>query len=45
MEKHITQLVGIYEWVENGEYPVKIDDLECIIKAICYQNAKRYFDF
>ena len=30
--------------VENGEYPADINSLGQIIKDICYNNAKRYFD-
>ena len=32
-------------WVENGEYPNDKESLEKIIKGICYQNAKDYFEF
>lgn len=32
-------------WVESGEYPANMKNLERIIKGICYQNAKEYFDF
>jgi glucuronate isomerase len=35
-------LIG--EWVENGEYPNDEDALGDIIRGICYENAKRYFD-
>jgi glucuronate isomerase len=31
-------------WVENGEYPLDTDMLSCIVKDICFQNAKRYFE-
>ncbi len=34
-------LIG--EWVENGEYPYDKKALECIVKGICYNNAKIYF--
>ncbi len=37
----LCDLVGT--WVENGEYPNSDQDLEQIIKGICYQNAKNYF--
>ncbi len=33
------------QWVENGEYPDDRDALEKIVKGICYQNAKEYFEF
>ena len=33
------------EWVENGEYPADMDMLEKIVKGICYENARDYFDF
>lgn len=32
------------EWVENGEYPNNMDDLEKIVEDICYNNAIRYFN-
>ncbi len=35
-------LIG--EWVENGEYPNDEKALGEIIRGICYENAKRYFD-
>ena len=35
----------IGEWVEKGEYPDDSEYLEKIIKGICYQNAKEYFEF
>ncbi|MBQ2891028.1 MAG: glucuronate isomerase [Clostridia bacterium] len=33
------------EWVEKGEYPKDMKALEKIVKGICYQNAKDYFNF
>ena len=39
----LCNLIG--EWVENGEYPANMKKLERIIKGICYQNAKEYFEF
>ena len=36
-------LIG--EWVENGEYPCDMDSLEKIVKGVCYENAKNYFNF
>ena len=35
-------LIG--EWVENGEYPNDEKMLGDIIRGICYENAKRYFE-
>ena len=32
-------------WVENGEYSKNMKNLEIIVKGICYDNAKKYFDF
>lgn len=32
-------------WVENGEYPEDYKSLEKIVKGICYENAKAYFEF
>lgn len=32
------------EWVENGEFPADQDTLETIVKGICFENAKDYFD-
>lgn len=39
----LCNLIG--EWVENGEYPEDYETLEKIIKGICYNNAKEYFNF
>ena len=36
-------LIG--EWVENGEYPCDMYSLEKIVKGVCYENAKNYFNF
>ena len=33
------------KWVEEGEYPNDMKTLEMIVKDICYNNAKEYFDF
>ena len=35
----------IGEWVESGEYPCDEVLLRKIIRGICYENAKNYFDF
>ncbi len=35
----------IGEWVTNGEYPEDYESLEKIVKGVCYQNAKEYFNF
>ena len=32
-------------WVENGMYPDDAEALENIIRGICYNNAKAYFQF
>ena len=32
-------------WVENGEYPKDMKNLEKIVKGISYNNAVRYFGF
>ena len=39
----LCNLIG--EWVENEEYPEDFETLEEIIKGICYNNAKNYFNF
>lgn len=39
----VCDLIG--SWVENGEYPNDIKTLETIVKGICYENAKEYFQF
>ena len=39
----VCNLIG--EWVENGEVPNDMDLLGDIVKGICYQNAKEYFEF
>ncbi len=31
--------------VENGEYPNDEEQLKSIVEGICYNNAKRYFEF
>lgn len=31
-------------WVENGEYPCNESSLQRIVEAVCYKNAKRYFN-
>ena len=31
------------EWVEAGEYPNDFDALATIVRGICYDNAKNYF--
>ena len=35
----------IGEWVENGEYPYDLKNLEDIVKGISYNNAVKYFGF
>ena len=34
----------IGQWVEDGEYPNDEKALEKIVKGICFDNAKRYFN-
>jgi glucuronate isomerase len=34
-------LIG--EWVENGEAPADAELLVGVVKDICYNNAKEYF--
>ena len=31
-------------WVENGEYPAESAPLEQLVKRICYENAKAFFN-
>lgn len=38
----LCDLLGI--WIENGEYPDDVESAGRIVKDICYNNAKRYFD-
>ena len=38
----LCSLIG--EWVENGEYPNDTKALADIVKGICYNNAKNYFE-
>lgn len=33
------------QWVEQGLYPADMDALEHIVRAVCYENAKAYFNF
>ncbi len=35
----------IGKWVENGEYPNDREYLEKIVKGVCYENARDYFQF
>lgn len=39
----LCELIG--GWVENGEYPKDMKNLEMIVKGISYNNAVRYFGF
>ena len=39
----LCNLIG--KWVEDGEYPFDMKQLETIVKGICYENAKNYFKF
>jgi len=32
-------------WVDKGEYPADFKALEKIVKGICFENAKEYFNF
>ena len=34
----------IGQWVEDGEYPNDDKSLEKIVRGICFDNAKRYFN-
>lgn len=38
----LCNLIG--EWVENGEYPSDFEVLGEIVRDICYNNAKNYFN-
>ena len=38
----LCNLIG--QWVEDGEYPNDEKALEQIVKGICFDNAKRYFN-
>lgn len=31
-------------WVEDGEFPADMDTLETIVKGICFENARKYFE-
>lgn len=39
----LCDLIGT--WVDNGEYPQDYPQLEKILRGICYENAKSYFNF
>jgi glucuronate isomerase len=39
----LCNLIG--KWVEEGEYPEDYTALEKIVRGICYENAKAYFNF
>ncbi len=36
-------LIG--KWVEDGEYPADMEALTEIVRGVCYENAKNYFQF
>ena len=36
-------LIG--SWVDAGEYPKDMNALENIVRGVCYENAKNYFQF
>ena len=36
-------LVG--SWVDKGEYPKDMETLRKIVRGVCYENAKNYFQF
>ncbi|AOY76071.1 glucuronate isomerase [Clostridium formicaceticum] len=38
----LCNLIG--QWVEEGEFPYDMENLGSIVKDICYNNAKKYFD-
>ena len=38
----LCNLIG--EWVENGEYPADMQALGTLVRDICFDNAKRYFN-
>lgn len=38
----LCNLIGT--WIENGEYPADIEFAGCLVKDICVNNAKRYFN-
>ena len=38
----VANIIG--QWVEDGEYPNDEKALEKIVKGICFDNAKRYFN-
>ena len=42
LRRLICNLIG--QWVEDGEYPNDEKALEKIVKGICFDNAKRYFN-
>lgn len=37
----LCELIG--NWVENGEYPADMETVGGLVRDICYNNAKRYF--
>ena len=39
----LCNLIGT--WVEQGQYPDDPDALGAIIRGICFENAKAYFNF
>lgn len=39
----LCDLIG--QWVEDGEYPDDEKMLGDIVRGVCYENAKRYFEF
>ncbi|MDD3212906.1 MAG: glucuronate isomerase [Eubacteriales bacterium] len=39
----LCRLLG--QWVEEGQYPNDFESLATIVKGVCYENARRYFNF
>lgn len=35
----------IGQWVDEGEYPCDMSELEKIVKGVCHDNAEKYFGF
>lgn len=37
----LCRLIG--RWINDGEYPEDIKTASCVVRDVCYENAKRYF--
>ena len=41
---YLACIAYIQKLVEQGEYPCNLPQLEEIVRGVCYENVKRYFN-